>query len=111
MIGTPIAPQDYQVEFLNETLSYLEGKGMFDKLVAEFETEKKEGIRESSEQKLQNFTLPAAFFTGPVYNLETWTGDEMQGKQWKKMRNIINSFRKKHEVEVVDSKKSGQGRS
>jgi hypothetical protein len=38
-------------------------------------------------------------FTWPVFNMAQWTGDKMQGKDWKDMRNYWNKYFREHKVE------------
>ena len=104
MIGAPIAPKDKQVGLLNDALSYLDQKGKMDKFVAEFETERKKQSDVVLNKKFRLYS-PSCVLYWPVYDMKTWTGDKLKGKEWKKIRNIVNNVKKRHRVRIVDSRR------
>ncbi len=102
MIGAPIAPQEKQASFLYSTLDFLSEKGKIKKFIAEFETEKK---KEVASMAGDNYTVhnPNCVLYWPVYHMPTWTGHELKGGQWKKLRNLLNRITKNHRIKIVDA--------
>tara|TARA_Y100000310_G_scaffold229168_1_gene231533 strand:- start:18850 stop:19794 length:945 start_codon:yes stop_codon:yes gene_type:complete len=102
MIGQPIAPKKEQAELFKEVLDYLTQKKLFDKFVAEFEKEEKKTVDELI-SKSYKVHAPSCTLYWPIYDLNTWNGDELKGGDWKKLRYMTNNITKKHKVKIVDS--------
>jgi hypothetical protein len=104
MLSDALAPRDEQVETLHKVLDEC-----FSKL-------KVKSFAIEQDDKLRNLTLkrfrgngyralsPRFSLYWPVFDMGKWTGGEMHGDEWKKLRNLRNRFNKEHRVEVVDSK-------
>ncbi len=107
MIGTPIAPDEKQASFLYSALDFLSEKGKLKKFVAEFETEKRKKIADMAGSKYDVHS-PNCVLYWPIYHMPTWTGHELKGGQWKKLRNMINRMTKNHRIEMVDAGEAGK---
>lgn len=102
MIGAPIAPEEKQASLLYSALDFLSEKGKMKKFIAEFETDKK---KEIALMAGKNYIVhsPNCVLYWPVYHMPTWTGHELKGGQWKKLRNLINRITKSHRIELIDA--------
>jgi hypothetical protein len=93
-----LAPDTKALFFLEEFLDYAFSKGA-KKVVVEFET----GFRKNLIKYLKNTNYRACAInytlTWPVFEMKTWNGELMQGKDWKDMRYYWNKFFKNHKVE------------
>ena len=103
MISTPIAPKTEQIPFLIDTLDFLSKKGKLIKYVAEFSSSGRKEVITAAENKYV-VHKPSSILYWPVYDMDTWTGTELRGGEWKKLRNLINQMNKAHKLEIVDSK-------
>ncbi len=107
MIGEPIAPHGEKAGFLYSVLDFLSEKGKMRKFIAEFETEKR---KEVASMAGEDYTVhnPNCVLYWPVYHMPTWTGHDLKGGQWKKLRNLINRVTKNHRVGMVDAAEVGK---
>jgi len=93
-----LAPEEERTKLLREFLDYVFSKGA-KKLWCEFKTPfRKQTITalKDSQYKVNkiNYTL-----TWPVFDMNQWTGEKMEGKEWKDMRYYWNKLFKNHKVE------------
>ncbi len=102
MIGEPIAPDEKKARFLYSALDFLSEKGKMKKFIVEFEPEKRKEVA-SMEGGKYDVHSPNCVLYWPVYHMPTWTGHDLKGGQWKKLRNLINRVTKNHRVEMVDA--------
>ena len=101
MIGTPIAPKSEQARFLVGGLDFISDGGKLGKFVAEFDAPgRKEFAAAAGNYQVHT---PNCVLYWPVYDMATWTGDSLAGREWKKLRNIINGIQRRHSLQVVDS--------
>jgi len=104
IIGDLLAIEEKRLELFNNFLEYvLFKKG--DKKVFVFIPEKfYDNVNDmlQSSNKYRITTNPLVYYT-PVFSMEKWD-DNLQGKKWKKLRNIKNKFLKSYNVEIVSSK-------
>jgi hypothetical protein len=101
----PVAPQDRKVACLIEALEYVFSKKI-KKVWLELETKTRAQLLSSLKEHPYlkankiNYTL-----TWPVFQLDQWNGDKMEGKDWKDLRYYWNKFFKEHKVEFVKADK------
>ncbi|MBI2664371.1 hypothetical protein HYX10_03445 [Candidatus Woesearchaeota archaeon] len=102
MIGAPLAPEAQQAQLVREALDFLKQKRKLNKFVAELTMDRKKIVDDavSSSYKISD---PNCVLYWPVYDMTGWEGDKLRGGLWKKMRNILNRFRKSHRIRIVDS--------
>ncbi len=104
MISEALAPRDRQVDVLQDALGFCFGKLGAKKLVIEqddaLKNETSAMLSGNGYKALQ--TRYSLYW--PVFDMEQWSGNELAGDAWKKLRNIRNRFHKEHSVEVVDSR-------
>jgi len=96
-----LAPEDKKVLLLKEFLDYVYTKEVtpVKKVWCEFIPEFRHVVMKTlkdSDYKVNkvNYTL-----TWPVFNMKQWTGDKMEGKDWKDLRYYWNKFFREHKVE------------
>ncbi|MGV8151091.1 MAG: phosphatidylglycerol lysyltransferase domain-containing protein [Candidatus Woesearchaeota archaeon] len=93
-----LAPSDKAIGYFKKFLEYAFNNGCR-KVWVEFRTDfRKIVLKEfkNSEYKLNpiSYTL-----TWPVFDMKEWTGEKMEGKDWKDMRYYWNKFFREHKVE------------
>lgn len=104
MVSEVLAPQEEKFSLFIEFVEHVFNTDGANRLQIEvdrkFRKELKEGleITDFRAGKL-NFRLE-----WPIYDMKAWDGDRLEGKRWKKIRNIKNRFLEDHEVKVIDSK-------
>lgn len=103
MISEALAPREKQVEFLHEALDKCFSQLLIKKFVVEQDEALKEETLKSLGKSGYRATSPRYALYWPVFRMNEWAGDAMQGEDWKKLRNIKNRFYSEHKVEVVDS--------
>ena len=101
MIGTPIAPKSEQTQLLLGALDFISDGGKMAKFVAEFDAPRRKELAEAAEK--YQVHAPNCVLYWPVYDMTTWTGESLAGREWKKLRNLINRIKRKHKLQVVDS--------
>jgi len=105
MISTPIAPKAKQIDFLYDALEFLSRKRKLKKIVVEFNTDSRKKVISAFGKKYKVHS-PSCILYWPVYDMKTWTGDKLKGKEWKKLRNLINRITKTYKLEVIDCVKA-----
>lgn len=104
MLSEPLAPEGCRVSLLHDALDtcFAELK------IKKFIVEQNEALRGETLKTLADKgykalgTLYSLYW--PVFIMERWTGERMEGAEWKKLRNIKNRFYASHSVEIVDSR-------
>ena len=104
IIGEVLASENKRIELFNKFLDYVLMKQK-DKKVFIFVPEKfynniKRILQKSSKYRMTN--APDIYNT-PVFNLKKWD-ENLEGKKWKKLRNIKNKFLKSFNVEIIPSR-------
>ncbi len=98
MIGDVLAPENERLDLLFKAIESISGK---------FVVEVSEGFRRKIVEKTSSNKCIAAepryALYWPVFDFSKWTGDKLEGGDWKKLRNIRNHFIKQNKVEIVDS--------
>ncbi|MDP7244507.1 MAG: hypothetical protein QF568_04125 [Flavobacteriales bacterium] len=104
LIGEVLAPEKKRLELFNEFLDYvlLTKK---DKKVFVFVPEKFYNGINSMLQKSDKYRITRApdVYNTPVFNMKEWNKN-LEGGNWKKLRNIKNKFSKIYNVEFIPSK-------
>lgn len=97
MVSEVLAPKNERVEIFSEFLDYI-FKNDAKKIFVEFEDEFKE---EAAANLSKKYKISATNYKlyWPVYNLASFD-ESLNGKDWKKIRNISNKFNKNFRVEV-----------
>lgn len=103
MVSEALAPREKQVEVLMDAVDTC-----FSRLGArKFYTQQDEALKAKTLSAFRGSAYralrPMFVFYWPVFDMAGWDGDKMEGGQWKKLRNVKNSFYKSHVVKVVDS--------
>lgn len=93
-----LAPENEAVVLLKECLDYMFSNGA-KKVWCEFKTEfRKKVMNELKDSNYKvnniNYTL-----TWPLFDMKQWTGEKMEGKDWKDMRYYWNKLFKNHKVD------------
>jgi hypothetical protein len=122
LIAEPLAPREKYKELMFELFDYAldsndsptphdfagkhkgNGKKVFLELTEDVTKEIKHELAASKKYRglTNNFIL-----YWPVYNLKAFD-QTLPGKDWKKLRNVLNAFTKSHKVEVIPSKEVGK---
>tara|TARA_Y100000034_G_scaffold89941_1_gene108313 strand:+ start:8709 stop:9668 length:960 start_codon:yes stop_codon:yes gene_type:complete len=99
----PLAPKDKRFDIIVKTMEH----------AFSFESTKKVLLETSPEMRLKLLKYaretnkyivrrPCYVYYCPIYDLKKWD-PALPGKSWKKMRNVLNAFKRDKKVEVVDS--------
>ncbi len=104
MISEALAPREKQVEVLHDALDECFQQLHAKKFVVEQDDALRAAAIKSFENNGYSALKPRYSLYWPVFNMQEWDGDSMQGDAWKKLRNMKNRFYNEHSVEVVDSK-------
>jgi hypothetical protein len=95
-----LAPKEKKADLFLEFAEYIIANLGIEKIQVEFEEE----FRNELLQKLENTDLRAYavnyHLDWPLFDMEKWDGDTMQGRDWKKLRNIKNKFYREHKIEA-----------
>jgi len=101
MFREVLAPEEKRLELFLEFAEYILNDLGMEKLQIEVE----EQFRLKLLERLDNLGLRSCqvnyYLDWPLFDMKKWDGDTMPGKEWKKLRNIKNSFYKEHNVEVL----------
>ena len=106
MVREVLAPKEKKTELLIKFVKYLITDLGMERLQIELEEDsRKELLGELEKHNIRagaiNYTLD-----WPLFDIQNWNGDKMEGKDWKKLRNIKNKFCREHKVELVDLKEA-----
>jgi len=104
-----IAPEGNQIEILYQFLDYC----LYDKKAKEVEIEFSENLINKLKRKLRTdkkwmkFSLSDMDYglIWPVYDMDKWNGEKMDGKEWKKIRYYWNNFFRKYDIKIKPSNK------
>ena len=103
MIGDVIAPEHEKVQLLFEAAeACLKNRG---KLVVEASEQHRKQITAHAKGNNGSYALGKPRFSlyWPVFDFSKWNGENLEGGDWKKLRNIKNQFYKNNSPEMVDS--------
>ncbi|MBI2651090.1 hypothetical protein HYX01_01340 [Candidatus Woesearchaeota archaeon] len=100
-----LAPESERIDLLLESINYI----LKTQNAKKFAVELSEDIRKSllsALNKENNFRAcsTSCILYWPVYSMKMWDS-RLEGRKWKKLRNIKNRFYRKNNVEVADSRK------
>ena len=99
MISEPLAPKEKRIEILSQAIDYTLNKKKGKKFKVELAKESKDDMLSYLEKSKKYRACPVNYILyWPVFEMKTWNGDKLQGKSWKKIRNIRNKFHKYHRV-------------
>ncbi len=73
------------------------------KVNAEFTDEFKDILSNDKRFSKKYRILPNETLYWPVFEMKKWDGHKLEGKEWKKMRNIINRLKNKNKIEIRDA--------
>ncbi len=103
MISEVLAPKEEKFETFMKFVDHVFNKDEANRL--QIEVDKK--FRKELKEKLENTDFRSGQLNfrleWPMYDMKTWDGDKLEGKKWKKIRNIKNRFLEEHKVELIDS--------
>ncbi|MBI2142060.1 hypothetical protein HYU15_01045 [Candidatus Woesearchaeota archaeon] len=110
VISEPLAPKEMRADVLMGSM-----RACFEKLgCRKFVVEQPGELRDAVLKRLHGSGYcahkPRYYFYWPVFEMEKWDGDSMQGDKWKNLRNVQNRFFREHSVEVVDSRTVEKGK-
>ncbi len=104
IIGELLAPKSSRMEMFQSLLDYTllekKDKKMFAFVPENFWDDVNNTLQNSQKYKI---TKKPIVYYSPIFNLKKWD-DNLAGKEWKKLRNIKNSFFRHHKAEFVPSK-------
>ena len=104
IIGDILASENKRLELFQRFLDYAlltkKDKKVFVFVPEKFYNQINDFLQSSNKYRITN--APDVYST-PVFNMEKWD-DTLQGKEWKKLRNIKNKFLKYYDAEIVPSK-------
>jgi hypothetical protein len=104
LIGEVLAPEEKKSElfkyFLDYVLSKKKDKKVFAFVPENFYNDINNILQKSKKYRITN--APIVYYT-PVFNMKKWN-ENLEGKEWKKLRNIKNKFLRSHSVEFIPSK-------
>lgn len=104
MIREVLAPKEQKTKLFLEFADYVLNKLNMERLEVELDKDSRKELKNNlSKVNLRPCALNF-YLEWPLFNMETWNGDIMPGKDWKKLRNIKNKFYKEHKVEVKQPK-------
>ncbi|MBI2143202.1 hypothetical protein HYU20_02570 [Candidatus Woesearchaeota archaeon] len=108
MISDALAPREKQVEVLHSAMGECFEKLPIKKFVVEQDDALRSQALKAFESDSYRALSPRFSLYWPVFSMDKWDGKDMQGEDWKKLRNIKNRFYAEHSVEVVDSQSVGK---
>ena len=104
MVGEVLAPEEKRLEmfkyFLDYALISKKDKKVFASVPESFVHSISNMFKQFTKYRI---TKPLVFYT-PLFNMEKWD-EKLNGKRWKKLRNIKNKFLKSNDVEILPSNK------
>jgi len=100
-----VAPLEKRYALLLEVLEFIftqSGKHV-KKVWCEFEDALRKRVTSEFKNHARYVARKDAYaLTWPVFDLSTWTGDKMEGKEWKDMRYYWHKYHREHKVEFKD---------
>ena len=104
LIGEVIAPEKKRLELFNKFLDYVllrkKDKKLFMFIPEKFFNGVDDVLQKSNKYRM---TSTPDVYSTPVFNTENWN-ENLEGGNWKKLRNIKNKFLKSYNVEFIPSK-------
>jgi hypothetical protein len=100
-----MAKKNARLNCLIKFLDYVKSKGAKKiemETDAEFRKEIQKHFRNDKNYKVGSVTMT---FTWPVFKMNEWTGDKIEGKKWKDMRYYWHKYFREHRVEFKDANK------
>lgn len=105
VIREVLAPKEKKTELLLNFTNHVLNELNMERLEIELEDSSRNELLE----KLNSNGLRACpvnyHLDWPLFDIQKWDGDKMEGKDWKKLRNIRNKFYREHKVEVLEPEK------
>jgi len=98
IFSSVLAQEDSRMECLMKFLDYATSKGAKKveiEVEEEFRKEILNHLKNDTRYKARNVTTT---FTWPIFKMEKWDGDLMQGKDWKDIRYYWNKYFREHKV-------------
>lgn len=103
MVSEVLAPQNEKSSLFMQFVEHVFNNDRANRLQIEVDKQ----FRKELKEKLENTDFRAGKLNfrleWPLYDMRTWDGDKLEGKKWKKVRNIRNRFMENHKIRVVDS--------
>jgi hypothetical protein len=103
-----IAPKEDRIDILDSFLDHIFRKENAKKISVEVTSPTRKEILQKLKTKYHLCRLNYSL-VWPVFNMKTWD-PSLPGKNFKKVRNLINRFKRFHDYEVVDSVKIDKDR-
>ena len=100
MLGKIEKRKELFKEFLDYVLLTKKDKKVFVFIPEKFFNDVSSILKESDKYRMTN--TPDIYYN-PVFDMRKWD-EKLEGKEFKKLRNIKNKFLKSHDVEVIPSK-------
>lgn len=98
-ISEVLAPDKKRLDLTLEFLNHVFTKNSIKHVEVEFDDNFREKLFVNPLFKKIYKTKHGRTLWWPVFDMKKWDGNKLEGKKWKKMRNIKNRLYKKHEVE------------
>jgi hypothetical protein len=101
-----LAPKEKKAELLHQFLEYVFSLDVKpEKVWVELETDTRKNVLKRLKHTQYKCNSINYTLIWPVFEMNKWTGDLMQGGEWKDMRYYWNKFFKEHKVEFVTADK------
>ena len=103
MFSEVLAPEKEKFDVFVSFVDYVFNKDGADRLQVEVDTHFMDELKERLGE--HNFRVGKEIYSleWPLFDMKSWNGDKLEGKDWKKLRNLLHKFEREHKVEVVDS--------
>ncbi len=98
-ISEVLAPEHKRLELILEFLNCAFKKNTIKHVEVEFDDDFRAQLFEDTSFKKNFRTKHGRTLWWPVFDMKKWDGDKLEGKIWKKMRNIKNRLYRNHKIE------------
>ncbi|MEK6983144.1 MAG: phosphatidylglycerol lysyltransferase domain-containing protein [Nanoarchaeota archaeon] len=104
MIGEALAPQEKRLELFERFLDYILISKKDKKVFTSVQENRVDAVHNMLKRSTKyKGTKPPLLSYAPIFNLKKWD-ENLNGKKWKKLRNIKNKLLKTHIVEILPSR-------
>ena len=108
VIGEALAPENQRINVFGDFLDHVSSEEKNNKIFSFVPENFYDSIR-NLVGSLGNYKIngKAAIYSTPIFNLNRWD-ENLEGSEWKKLRNIKNQFFKLHKVEIFPCREVGK---
>jgi hypothetical protein len=98
-ISEVLAPENKRTSLFLELLDHVFSKNSIKNVEVEFNEDSRAELLNNPLFKKKYRTKHGRTLFWPVFDMKKWDGDKLQGKKWKKMRNMKNRLHRNHKIE------------